>query len=140
MSVACRGPPGGRSSRFDCSVLTRAVDRKEPVKSVEETMNVLEAYDLTRSLRAAGELAGCSMNTVARYVDLRDRGLLPDGVEPPRRDRVIDPFMAKIEEWVERSNGKVRADVAFDKLAGLGFGGSERTVRRAVAEVKLNHR
>jgi len=110
------------------------------VKSVEETMNVLEAYDLTRSLRAASELAGCSMNTVARYVDLRDRGLLPRGVEPVRRERVIDPFMPKIEEWVERSSGKVRADVAFDKLAGLGFGGSERTVRRAVAEVKLNHR
>jgi len=30
------------------------------MKSVEETMNVLEAYDLTRSLRAAGELAGLS--------------------------------------------------------------------------------
>lgn len=103
-------------------------------------MNVLEAYDLTRSLRAASELAGCSAHTVARYVELRDRGLLPDGVEPPRRERVIDPFMPKIEEWVERSNGKVRADVAFDKLTGLGFDGSERTVRRAVAEVKLNHR
>ncbi len=106
------------------------------MKSVEETMKVLEAYDLTRSLRAAGELAGCSAHTVARYVDLRDRGLLPDGVEPARRDRLIDPFMPKIEEWVERSNGKVRADVAFDKLGALGFDGSERTVR-AVAEVKL---
>jgi len=52
MSVACPGVRlGGCSFRFDCSVLTRAVDRKEPVKSVEETMNVLEAYDLTRSLR-----------------------------------------------------------------------------------------
>ena len=30
----------GCSSRFDCLVLTRAVDREEPVKSVEVTMNV----------------------------------------------------------------------------------------------------
>ena len=25
--------------------------------------------------------------------------------------------MPKIEEWVERSNGKIRGDVVFDKLA-----------------------
>ena len=48
--------------------------------------------------------------------------------------------MPKIEEWVERSNGKIRADVVFDKLAALGFDGSERTVRRAVAAVKVNYR
>jgi hypothetical protein len=30
--------------------------------------------------------------------------------------------------------------VAFKRLQGLGFAGSERTVRRAVAEVKANHR
>ena len=47
---------------------------------------------------------------------------------------------AKIEEWVERSDAKIRADRAFDKLKALGFCGSERTVRRAMAEVKANHR
>ena len=29
--------------------------------------------------------------------------------------------MPKIEEWVERSNGKIRGDVVFDKLVALGF-------------------
>ena len=48
--------------------------------------------------------------------------------------------LAKIEEWVERSHAKIRADRAFDKLKALGFEGSDRTVRRAVAEVKANHR
>ena len=48
--------------------------------------------------------------------------------------------LAKIEEWVERSHAKIRADRAFDKLKALGFAGSDRTVRRAVAEVKANHR
>lgn len=48
--------------------------------------------------------------------------------------------MAKVEEWVERSDAKVRADVCFDKLVALGFAGSERTVRRGAAEVKANHR
>lgn len=109
------------------------------MKSREEIMNILEAFDLTGSLRDAGELAGVSHHTVARYVELRDAGGLPDD-GPQRRERIIDPFLAKIEEWVERSDGKVRADVAFDKLTALGFDGSERTVRRAVAEVKANWR
>lgn len=109
------------------------------MKSREEIMNILEAFDLTGSYRGAGELAGCSHHTVARYVAMRDAGeLVPDG--PERRERMIDPFLPKIEEWVERSDGKIRADVAFDKLGALGFTGSERTVRRAVAEVKANRR
>lgn len=110
------------------------------MKSYEEIMEILEAFDLTRSLRDASELAGCSHHTVAHWVARRDAGTLPALGEPVRRERLIDPFMAKVEEWVERSNGKVRADVAFDKLRALGFDGSERTVRRAVAEVKLNYR
>jgi len=36
------------------------------VKSAEEIMNMLEAFDLTGSLRDAGELAGVSHHTVAR--------------------------------------------------------------------------
>jgi hypothetical protein len=41
---------------------------------------------------------------------------------------------------VERSRGKIRADVAHDKLVALGYGGSERITRRAVAEVKVAFR
>jgi hypothetical protein len=37
---------------------------------------------------------------------------------------------------VERSHGKLRADIAHDKLGALGYQGSERTTRRAVATVK----
>ena len=48
--------------------------------------------------------------------------------------------MAKVEEWVERSNGKVRADVVADTLGAVGFARSERTVRRAVAGVKASYR
>ncbi len=47
---------------------------------------------------------------------MRDEGLLPDGVTPVERGKLIDGFMPKIEEWVERSNGRVRGDVVFDKL------------------------
>jgi transposase len=109
------------------------------VKSREEIMEILEAFDLTGSFRAAAELAGCSHHTVAAWVARRDAGELPDG-GPQRRERMIDPFLEKIEEWVERSDGRVRADVCFEKLTALGFDGSERTVRRAVAEARVSHR
>lgn len=108
------------------------------MKSYEEVMEILEAFDLTGSFRAAGELAGCSHHTVAEWVARRDQGLLPGPLEVVERTKLIDPFMEKIEEWVERSHGKIRADKTFEKLQAMGFTGSDRTVRRAVARVKLN--
>lgn len=107
------------------------------MKSAEEIMNMLDAFDLTGSLRDAGELAGVSHHTVARYVAARDCGVADRGVTRPM---LIDEFLPKVEEWVDRSNGIVRADVAHDKLVALGFTGSERTTRRAVAAVKKNYR
>jgi hypothetical protein len=46
---------------------------------------------------------------------------------------LVDPCRAKLEEWVERSRGKLRADVAHDKLVALGYQGAARTTRRVVA-------
>lgn len=104
------------------------------MKSAGEAVEILEAFDLTGSLRAASELAGCSPNTVSRYVRRRALGR-PTAESVPRR-QLIDPHLAKVEEWVERSHGKVRADIVHDKLLTLGFEGSERTTRRAVARAK----
>jgi Mu transposase-like protein len=104
------------------------------VKSAEEIMNILEAYDLTGSLRDAAELAGCSHHTVARYVAERERGRAPGA--PARRPGVIDAFLPKLEELVERSKGKIRADVAHDHITAMGYAGSERTTRRVVAGLK----
>jgi transposase len=108
------------------------------LKSAEEIMEILDAFDLTGSLRDAGELAGCSHHTVKRYVDRRDAGGELDVAAA--RPQLIDEYLPKVEEWVERSKGKVRADVAHEKLLALGYTGSERTTRRAVAAVKSAYR
>ena len=98
-------------------------------------MEILDAYDLTGSLRDAAELAGCSHHTVQRYVEARAAG--GDGLDRPvARARVIDPYLAKVEEWVDRSKGKIRADKVHAKLVWLGYPGSQRSTRRAVAELK----
>jgi hypothetical protein len=48
----------------------------------------------------------------------------------------VDAFAAKIGEWVDRSRGKIRADVCHQRLVAMGYVGSERTTRRVVAQPK----
>ncbi|TLF71819.1 IS21 family transposase [Nocardia cyriacigeorgica] len=104
------------------------------MKSSREIMEILEAYDLTGSFRAAAALAGCDHHTVARYVALREAGESP--VARQNRARPIDEYLAKIEELVVASNGKIRADVVHERITAMGFRGGERTTRRTVAQVK----
>jgi len=109
------------------------------LKTPEEVMEILEAFDATGSLRGSAELVGCDHKTVGYWVRARDEagGGLPEPVRPRPR---VDAFAEKIEEWVGRSRGKIRADVAHQKLVAIGYEGSERTSRRAVAAAKRRWR
>src|SRR5215471_20644316 len=98
-------------------------------------MEIFASYDLTRCAWSAAQLVGCDPKTVQRYVDLRDAGF--DPFRRTRRARLIDPYLEKVEELVEDSHGKIRADVVHDRLRAMGFGGNQRTTRRAVAAIKL---
>jgi len=108
------------------------------VKHAEEIMNILEAFDLTRSFESAARLAGCDPKTVAYWVARRDAGELSPVAAP--RDQLIDAYVDKLEEWMEASHGKIRADVAHDKLVAMGYEGSERTTRRAAAVARSAYR
>ena len=109
------------------------------MKKAEEAMEILEAYDATGSLRGAAALAGCDHKTVARLVAARDAagGGLPDRA---RSRPLVDPFAGKIDELVDRSRALVRADVVHGVLVAMGYQGSYRTTRRAVAESKRRWR
>jgi transposase len=109
------------------------------LKNSEEVMEILEAFDLTGTLRGAAELAGCDHKTVAHWVRAREEA--GGGLPAPVRARPrVDAFAEKIEEWVDRSRGRIRADVAHQRLVAMGYLGSERTTRRAVAEAKRRWR
>ena len=82
-------------------------------KTNQEIMEILEAFDLTRSYRAAAQLAGTDHKTVAHYVERRDAGY--DPYRRVRRPRLVDLFAEKIEEWVDHSHAKVRADIACER-------------------------
>src|SRR4051812_6620174 len=109
------------------------------LKTPEEVMEMLEAFDLTGTLRGVAELAGCDHKTVAHWVRAREEagGGLPVAVRPRPR---MDAFAEKVEEWVDRSRGKIRADVCHQRLVAMGYLGSERTTRRAVADAKRRWR
>src|SRR5215470_15089588 len=90
------------------------VGEGRPVKRGREIMEILEAYDLTGSYRAAAELTGVDHHTVARYVKMRAAGQHPD--QRRHRARAIDDYLPKIEELVVRSHGKIRADVVHKRI------------------------
>ena len=102
-------------------------------------MEILEAFDVTGTLRGAAELAGCDHKTVAHWVRAREGagGGLPVSVRARPR---VDAFAEKVAEWVDRSRGRIRADVAHERLVAMGYQGSERTTRRAVADAKRRWR
>lgn len=103
----------------------------------EKKMEVLEAFDLTKSFRAAAQLTGVDHHTVAKVVSARARGQSLSDQEI--RQKVADSFSEKITEWIERSGGKVRGDVVHQKLLAMGYEGSERTTRRVVSALKAKH-
>ena len=74
---------------------------------------------------------------MTRYVAERDAGR---DVGARERRRMIDPFLSKIEELVEASQGRIRADVVHEKLTAMGFSGTARITGRAVAEAKTAYR
>jgi transposase len=110
------------------------------MKRSEEIMEILEAYDLTGSLRAAAALCGCDHKTVGLWVRAREQAA-GEPLGPRGRSRpVTGPFLEKVEELVDRSHGKIRADKAHERLVVMGYLGCERSTRRAVAQAKHRYR
>ncbi|HUP86914.1 MAG TPA: IS21 family transposase [Acidimicrobiales bacterium] len=108
------------------------------MKHDREIMEILEAFDLTKCAHSAAALCGADPKTVGRYVALRVAGVVP-GERPPR-PKIIDPFLEKIEELVDRSGGKIRADIVHaDHIVPMGFTGNERTTRRAIEAAKARY-
>ena len=110
-------------------------------KSDREIMEILEAFDATGVAHSAASLCRADPKTVRGFAGMRWPGIWAwPAAGPVPRPKLIDPFLDKIEEWVDRSEGKVRADIAHERLAAMGFTGNERTTRRAVAAAKARWR
>jgi hypothetical protein len=122
-------------------ISTRDLRRAEIVKKPEQAMEILEAYDLTGSFRGAAALVGCDPKTVKHWVEVRERAgeQLPGQAARPALV-MVEPFAGKVAELVDRSRARIRAGKAHGVLVGMGYDGSYRTTRRAVAEAKRRWR
>jgi hypothetical protein len=104
-------------------------------KSDRGIMEILEAFDLTRCAWSAAQLVGCDPKTVAAYVARRDAGVAP--FIRLRRRRLVDPFLAEVEELVDHSQAKIRADVVHQRLVRWGSVGWSGRDRRSTPPASL---
>jgi len=116
----CPGPLG--------LFLRRRQQAKEAgLKRSECIVEILEAFDLAGSYRAAAELALLAPHRRA-VCRLRASGRVM--TERAVRDPADRRLSRQVEEWVERSHGRSAPDVAHDSSLLSASRGSERTTRR----------
>jgi transposase len=102
------------------------------LKSGREQVEIIALYEELGSYRAVAALLGCDHKTVKRYVELAgERGQLAPA---RRRTRITDDYRELIREKVEQTRGRITARRLLRLLRAAGYEGSERSLRRAVAE------
>jgi transposase len=99
-------------------------------------LDILTTYDDRGSYRAAAAVCGTTHKTVRRVVERRSR---PPRERPPRR-RLTDPHRERIAARVRQSDGRISAKRLLPVLRAEGYAGSARSLRRAVATAKAEHR
>lgn len=104
------------------------------MKSGRTQVEIIALYEELGSYRAVGALVGCDHKTVKRYVQSAgDAGQLAPVLT---RARGTDDVAAVIAERVEQTQAKVTARRLLRIVRAAGYSGSERSLRRAVADAK----
>ena len=119
---------------LECSRTFEHPTRRNVSKPDREIIEILETFDLTRCAHSAAALAACDPRSSAATSPCAKAAEIPS--HRPSRARAIDPIREKVEELVDRSRTKVRADKVHDHLVAMGFGGDKRSTHRAVAEAR----
>jgi len=106
------------------------------MKTAREQLDILTTYQELGSYRATAALCGTTHKTVRRVVERRSRAPL----ERPPRPRATDPYRDLIEKKVKATEGRISAKRLLPLCRAEGYGGSGRSLRRAVAEAKAAYR
>jgi transposase len=98
---------------------------------------VVNLYAELGSYRAVAEVVGCDHKTVKAHLDR----VAADGPgAATRRRRLADPFTAMLRLKLESTSGRISAKRLYRILVAAGYMGSARTLRRAVAELRVEWR
>jgi hypothetical protein len=84
-----------------------------------KSLDIINAYEETGSLRAAAALSGTTHKTVKRVLDRREGGQRPSrrrAAEP----RLAEPFTALIAAKVKATDGRITASAASQQHASSG--------------------
>lgn len=101
------------------------------MKSVRDQMEIVNAYALTGSYRAAAALCGTTHKTVQRVLARRAVGQI--GRRPrPRPPGSAAGVTRLIEERVRQTDGRIGAKRLLPLAQAAGYTGSLRTLQRAV--------
>jgi len=106
------------------------------VKSAREQLDILSAYQELGSFRAAAALCGTTHKTVRRVIERRSE----PSIERPPRPKSTDALAGLIAERVRATDGRISAKRLMPACRAAGYRGSDRHLRRAVAEAKAAHR
>ncbi len=112
----------------------RATQRRAPLKSARERMDVIVAYREVGTFRGAAGMCGTTHNTVRRIVEGGGAG----GGLPRRGERAHNYDMVRdvVARRVVSIKGRISAKRLLVEARAAGYGGSARNFRRLVAEVK----
>jgi transposase len=102
-------------------------------------VNIIDAFHQLGSYRAAARLLGTTHKTVRRAVERQQAGG-PWSRRPRPISKNTDPVMALISERVRVTDGRISAKRLLPPARAVGYQGSARNFRRAVAKVKAEWR
>jgi len=106
------------------------------VKTARDQLDILTTYTELGSYRAAAALCGTTHKTVRRVVERR--GQPP--AERPARPKITDRYLDLIATKVKATDGRISAKRLLPLCRAEGYTGSDRSLRRAVAEARAEHR
>ncbi|MBJ7609450.1 MAG: IS21 family transposase [Candidatus Dormibacteraeota bacterium] len=105
------------------------------MKSTREQLDIITAYQELGSYRAAAKLCGTTDKTVKQVVERQQQGELTYRT-PPRPAHNTDAVRDLIHQRVAATGGRITAKRLLPRARTMGYTGSARNFRRAVAAVK----
>ena len=106
------------------------------MKTAREQLDILTTYQELGSYRATATLCGTTHKTVRRVIERRSK----PPVERPPRPKTTDPYLALVAAKVKATDGRISAKRLLPLCRAAGYTGSARSLRRAVANAKAEHR